>query len=101
MHGRALALNKLGRLEEAEKLLRESVDIYTEALGPEHWRTANARVYLGLVLANRDKKAEAAKAMQAGYRDLSQSLGPDHWRVKGALDLMTQAKIAPLSAGQK
>jgi tetratricopeptide (TPR) repeat protein len=81
----ALAVNKLGRFEEARELLEESISIFDETYAPDHWRTANARVYLGYVLTNLGRYDEAEAALERARRDLVATLGVDHWRT-GAAD---------------
>ena len=59
-------------------------------MGAEHWRTANARVYLGLVLGNQGKFDEAEREMQEAYGKLVAALGEDHYRAATARDFMEE-----------
>ena len=92
---RAEALGRLGRLGEAEQLLRESVATYEASLGAEHWRTAFAQLYLGWVFALEGQPAEGARSMNDAYSRMVQALGPDHPRVLTARELMLEAGVGP------
>jgi hypothetical protein len=87
----------MGRLDEAERLLRASVATYEASLGAEHWRTANARLYLGWVFALEGRTAEAARSMNAAYSRIVQALGDDHPRVLAARELMLEAGVEAAS----
>jgi serine/threonine protein kinase/tetratricopeptide (TPR) repeat protein len=92
--GRALALNRLRRLNEAEALLREAKDAMAQALGAEHWRTANAQHYLGQVLLDQGRVREAERELQQAMRIHEQALGPDHPRTKGMRETMARLEQA-------
>jgi len=70
-----LSLGKLGRTAEAEKLLREAVQLRVELLPSGHFFTALARSALGEFLTDRRRFTEAETLLVRSYEDLVASQG--------------------------
>ncbi len=67
-----------GREEEAEKLLRESLNIYKTKFGGNHVNTANAQVDLGNLLRSAGKLEESFGLLTKAYSSQGESLGENH-----------------------
>ncbi len=74
----------LGRLDEAEAEFRASVELETEALGPDDLDVATSRTNLGSVLEKQAHYAEAEVEFRAALTIRERALGPDHPRVSAA-----------------
>ena len=72
---------------------QKSVASYAATLGPEHWRTAFAQLYLGWVFALEGRRDEATREMNQAYPKLLTALGADHPRVGAAKGLMLEVGI--------
>ncbi len=69
LHHMAVTLEGAGRHEEAEQLLRETLDGFRQVLGEDRRETIGAAVSLSMTLRTRDKLAEAdALARDALFR---------------------------------
>ncbi|MGI9036837.1 MAG: tetratricopeptide repeat protein, partial [Pyrinomonadaceae bacterium] len=75
-----LILNKEGKSDAAEKVLREAVRIRLENLPKEHFLTALAESALGECLTTQRKYAEAETLLSASYENLKDSQGADNPR---------------------
>ena len=72
-----LAAGLLPRLEDAESVLRQGLDIRLEKLGAEHWQTGEAKSMLGRCLTALNRYDEAEPLLLDGYRTLEQALGAE------------------------
>jgi hypothetical protein len=54
-------LAQAGRLEEAEKLVRQTLDAARRVLGPDDPQTARTALCLQLILADREKATKSKK----------------------------------------
>jgi serine/threonine-protein kinase len=77
-----LSLNKLGRIREAETVLREAVTLRTELLPPGHFFTALAQGALGECLTTQHRFTEAEPLVLQSYNDLLRSQGSDNPRTR-------------------
>lgn len=71
------ALEKLGQLDEAEKLLQEAVEIRTDLYGPHHPNVAQALLIQGHAKTSRED-FPAAEAFIDRAREIVQELGDEH-----------------------
>ena len=77
-----------GRYTEAERLLREAVELYATTLSPENMNTAIARIKLGRSLARQNRWTEAETESLAGYQLLSAQSEPGvSWLQSARADL--------------
>jgi len=68
------------RFADAEPYLRETVEVYSETLGPTHGWTANAESILGSALRELGRYEEAEELLVRGFEDLLAGPGPgDRW----------------------
>jgi tetratricopeptide (TPR) repeat protein len=58
------ALTALGKYDEAQQALDEALEIFTSALGPEHYRTGQAHRSLGLLALARGNFAAAERSFR-------------------------------------
>jgi len=68
-----LILNKLGRSDEAERVLREAVRLREENLPAQHFMTALTRGALGECLTTQKRYDEAEPLLVASYTSLVKS----------------------------
>ena len=80
-----LTLNKLGRSDEAERVLREAVKLREENLPGKHFMTALSKGGLGEVLSMQRRFAEAEPLLIDSYTGLKQSQAPNSPRIRTAL----------------
>ncbi len=73
-----IVLAEDGQFEEGERLLREALEVLTEALGPEHQRVAGAHNSLAAVLRMRGNLPEAEAEYRIAIDVLTAELGADH-----------------------
>jgi len=84
---------ELGRYAEAEKLLRESLDIWRRVAGPENWWVPNTTKDLARVLSLEGRHAEAEKLARDAIDVSRRVFGPEDpltaWSVYnlGAIEL--------------
>ena len=71
------ALNQTGRSRHAEQLVRESIDIYSATLAPDHWLLASARSLLGEALSNLGRREEAEAILLESHRSILSARGPN------------------------
>jgi tetratricopeptide (TPR) repeat protein len=71
-------LNNLGRLDEAEPLLRQSLELRSSVLGAEHPDTFGSMRALGWLLKARGQLDEADRLLRTALDGYRRSLGPDH-----------------------
>ncbi len=71
------ALNQTGRSRHAEQLVRESIDIYSATLAPDHWLLASARSLLGEALSNLGQREEAEAILLESHRAILSARGPN------------------------
>ena len=77
-----------GRNTDAERLLREAVELYATTLSPENMNTAIARIKLGRSLARQNRWTEAEIESLAGYQLLSTQSEPGvSWLQSARADL--------------
>jgi len=81
-----LILNKLGRNDEAEKILREAVRLRAENLPDTHFMTALSKGALGEFLTTQKRYAEAEGLLLGSYESLKSSQSTDSPRIKTAAD---------------
>lgn len=74
----AVSKRKLGRLEEAEALARESLEQATRTQGATHFDVASAQTRLATVLESQGRYAEADSVIAAAVVVAEAVLGPDH-----------------------
>ena len=79
-----MILNKLGRSEEAEKVLREAVKLRTENLPDKHFMAALSKGALGELLTTQKRFAEAEVLLLASYEGLKSSQSADSPRIRTA-----------------
>ena len=79
-----LILNKLGRGDEAEKVLREAVKLREENLPERHFMAALSKGALGEFLATQKRFAEAEPLLLASYESLKSSQSADSPRIRTA-----------------
>lgn len=79
-------LTKRARFDEAEPLLRLSLDIREKILGPEHLYVAGTLNSLGSLYAEQLKYREAEPLLERSLRIREQNLHPDHPNLARALD---------------
>jgi serine/threonine-protein kinase len=75
-----LSLARLGRINDAEKVLREAVKLRVELLPRGHYFTALAQSALGECLVSQHRYVEAESLLIQSYRSLLQSQGVDNPR---------------------
>jgi tetratricopeptide (TPR) repeat protein len=63
---------------EAEKLLRETMEIERRTLGPQQYDTLSSMGVLGQLLMKEKRYAEAEKLVREQLNGLKRALGPDH-----------------------
>jgi len=78
MTSRAVGLGRAGRMTDAEKLQRETIDLYTKYLGPEHVDTLIAISNLASTLKVEGRLSEAEKTDRQVLEARRRTLGPDH-----------------------
>lgn len=76
LHGRLCAEH--GQYSDAERLLREVVDLQAKELGPEHADTRDCRLILARALYDGRKYVEAEQEWRALIGLMAQALGPEH-----------------------
>ena len=74
----AAILQDLGRLEEAEQMLREAQGTFTRAYGPGHLEVGIARTSLGAVLHQAGRLDEAEAEYRAGLAIRERQSGAGH-----------------------
>lgn len=77
----ATVLHGLGRYDDAERLLRDSVAYYERAESPEHAQTISTQVNLARVLAAQGRRAEARELAQPYLAILRNRLPAGHQAV--------------------
>ena len=80
-----LILNKLGRSDEAEKVLREAVKLRAENLPAKHFMTALTKGALGECLTSRKSYPAAEPLLLESYENLNSSQGGKNPRTRIAL----------------
>jgi tetratricopeptide (TPR) repeat protein len=81
-----LILNKLGRREEAEAVLREAVRLRETNLPEKHFMTALSKGALGEFLTTQKRFAEAEPLLLASYESLKNSQSTDSPRIRIAAE---------------
>ena len=72
---------------------------YHQQLGPAHWQSGNAKVYLGMVLTNLRRYTEAGIVLEEARHVLTDSLGADHYRTQNAHKAL--ADLAAARSGRR
>lgn len=73
-----------GHHQEAERLLRHSVELGEQIFDANHMRVAGARIKLAEVLADTGRTSEAEALAHLALAALFNTLGDQHWRVGDA-----------------
>jgi len=81
-----LILNKLGRSDEAEKVLREAVKLREANLPEKHFMTALSKGALGEFLVTQKRFAEAEPLLLGSYEALKSSQSADSPRIRAAAE---------------
>ncbi len=76
----AVALVHEDELDEAEAVLRDTLRVRHELLGPDHVRTATAATNLACTLLLQGRAEEAAALLDDSYAICADELGPEHAR---------------------
>lgn len=71
------ALDSLGRLEDAERVLRRAWALRRQSLPPGHWAIASAEATVGAHLLLARRYAEAEPLLQRGYEGVVATHGPE------------------------
>ena len=71
-------LHKLGEYSEAEILLREALDVYTDQLGPEYYDTLRIKWRLAWVLHDQGKYKEAEQTSFDTWTVQKRTIGNNH-----------------------
>ncbi|KAF2857306.1 TPR-like protein, partial [Piedraia hortae CBS 480.64] len=77
-HMHALILAILGKLGEAETLLRKCVHLFYEVYGVSHVKSVTVTFHWGLVLGKQGRFDDAIKSLHLARRDFGRTLGADH-----------------------
>ncbi|MFJ7217779.1 tetratricopeptide repeat protein [Amycolatopsis sp. NPDC098790] len=85
----AFILQRLGRLEEAEREGRAVLQICTRVLGQEHPETLTARAILALKLSELGRLEEAEREHRAVLDIRTRVLGSDHPDTRASLNYLT------------
>jgi Flp pilus assembly protein TadD len=75
MFNLGFVLRDLGRLDEAEPLIRQALDLCQKVLGPEHPNTLIALSNLGDVLARRGRLEDAEKLLRPCLESQRRAVG--------------------------
>lgn len=70
----ALFLMRRNRVQEAERVLKETVNLYSESLGPQHVWTEIANIYYSFCQDVNGSKAEADRRFQKAYHSLQNNV---------------------------
>ena len=76
---RATTLRHLARLAEAEETARRSLDLCLAHLGKSHAYTARARLALGAILLDEDRRGEAEGELREAQAIFEKTFGADSW----------------------
>jgi serine/threonine protein kinase/tetratricopeptide (TPR) repeat protein len=80
MENYGLLLTKLGRYSEAERYLREALDLELTVFGPKDWHVADVQSNLGELYDDQGDTARAITATQEAVNISAQSRGPTNWK---------------------
>jgi tetratricopeptide (TPR) repeat protein len=99
----ALALEKLKRFEEAQRVLEQSLEIRKQVLPLDHADLAFNYHSLGRVLEAQGKLKLALASYEEGVRIRKLALGPDHPRTANLVASlgMLQARLGDVATGQR
>lgn len=89
-----LSLNRLGRVADAEKVLREAVKLRMDLLPRGHFFTALAQSALGECLVRQGRFGEAESLLTHSFDDLLRSQGSDNPRTSLAKNRVRDLYIA-------
>lgn len=90
-HGRvAMAIERQGRFEEAEAILRQTIDGLRERVGEYDSRRLHAQYYLGQMLQRIRRLEEARAVLESAYEGYSKRFGPDHPEALSLLSTLAQ-----------
>ncbi len=96
---KGLILNKLGKRDEAETVIKEALRLRTENLPPEHFFTALTKGALGEVLLDEKKYAGAEPYLRESLASLSLSQKTENARLKLARDRLTRLESRQPATG--
>merc|ERR1712032_1038993 len=82
--GIVLSLQGLGRVTEAEPLLRQAMEGYNSLLGPDDKDTIDAIGHLAYCLAAQGRVIDAEELFAQAAESCRRSLGPEHPETKRA-----------------
>lgn len=71
-------LSDQGRMDEAEPLLREALDLRLKLLGPDHGDTRTTRHQLAILLESRGETQDAMELYRDALRHREETLGRNH-----------------------
>ncbi len=74
----SITLQRLARFDEAQTRLERALQIRENALGPDHFLTADARFELGTVALQQDRLDIAREQIEQARGDFAKALGPRH-----------------------
>ncbi len=86
LHGRGQVAYETGRLNEAERYLRDALQIRTNQLPPTDPDVLQTQVALATVLQDRGELDEAEQLYRATITMQEQALGPDHLHTSATLN---------------
>ena len=74
----AAAYKGVNRLTDAEKLLRESISLWSENMGADHPATAQAHFNLGSLLFSMNRFSECEQELRQAEKSMVAQYGRDH-----------------------
>lgn len=93
LHNVAMALEKLNRFEESQKLLERSLEIRKRVLPADHPDFAFSFHSLGRVLVAQGKLLSALEFFEEGIRIRRAALGPDHPRTADLIESLAMLRV--------
>jgi len=97
-HNHARALNRAGRLREAEALERETLALTIESLGADHAYVGIMQYTLADILGRQGEHEEAEALFAAALELLNATVGPDNFYSQRAVELREEMRGRPAVA---
>lgn len=91
-HNHARALNRAGRLREAEALERETLALTIESLGADHAYVGIMQYTLADILGRQGEHEEAEALFAAALELLNATVGPDNFYSQRAVELRDEMR---------